>query len=50
LHPINGRTPIYLGAKGGNVGLLDGSGRWKRIQEMGTYQVWSHGANYLGNW
>jgi prepilin-type N-terminal cleavage/methylation domain-containing protein len=50
VHPINGRSPLYLGAKGGNVGTLDGSARWKRIQEMGNYQIFSGGADYKGNW
>jgi len=50
LRPINGSPPLYLGAKGGNVGLLDGSARWKKIQAMGTYQLWSNGSGYNGNW
>ena len=48
--PINGRPPLFLGAKGGNVGLLDGSARWKNIGTMGTYQIWSNGSGYNGNW
>jgi prepilin-type N-terminal cleavage/methylation domain-containing protein len=47
---INGKPPERFGALGGNVGLLDGSARWKKIQLMGTYQVFSGGAEYKGNW
>ncbi len=31
-------TPVAIGAKGGNVGLLDGSVRWKSIREMKPYR------------
>jgi hypothetical protein len=48
--PINGRSPLYLGAQGGNVGTLDGSVRWKKIQVMGNYQIFSGNADYKGNW
>lgn len=36
-------TPVELGARGGNVGLLDGSVTWKRIESMKVYsgsQIW----------
>jgi prepilin-type N-terminal cleavage/methylation domain-containing protein len=36
-------TPLELGAKGGNVGLLDGSVAWKRFDTMKLYsgsQIW----------
>ena len=36
-------TPRSIGAQGGNVGLLDGSVRWKPIQQMRVYrssQLW----------
>ncbi len=36
-------TPIDVGARGGNVGLLDGSVRWKDIRQMKIYrasQIW----------
>jgi prepilin-type N-terminal cleavage/methylation domain-containing protein len=36
-------TPLDLGARGGNVGLLDGSVAWKRIGAMNVYsgsQIW----------
>lgn len=36
-------TPRHIGAKGGNIGLLDGSVRWKSIQQMRPYrasQLW----------
>jgi prepilin-type N-terminal cleavage/methylation domain-containing protein len=50
LRNINGKPPERFGALGGNVGLMDGSARWKRIQEMGTYQVFSGGSEYKGRW
>jgi len=37
------QRPPDIGAKGGNVGRLDGSVRWKRIEEMRAYrasQLW----------
>lgn len=37
------QTPRDIGAQGGNVGLLDGSVRWKGIREMRAYrasQLW----------
>ena len=43
-HPeAYGWTPVELGAKGGNVGLVDGSVSWKRISQMRLYrgsQLW----------
>jgi len=33
------QTPADIGAKGGNVGLLDGSARWKRVNEMRVYRA-----------
>jgi prepilin-type N-terminal cleavage/methylation domain-containing protein len=43
-HPeAYGWTPRELGAKGGNVGLVDGSVSWKRIDQMKLYrgsQLW----------
>jgi prepilin-type N-terminal cleavage/methylation domain-containing protein len=50
IKPINGRTPRYLGAKGGNVGLLDGSVKWKRIEEMGDFQMYDGSSDYRANW
>ena len=47
---INGKPPERFGAAGGNVGLLDGSVKWKRIKDMGTYQIFSGGAEYKGRW
>jgi hypothetical protein len=38
------QTPRDIGARGGNVGLLDGSVAWKPIQLMRPYrasQLWS---------
>lgn len=37
------QTPVAIGAKGGNVGLLDGSANWKPIEQMTAYrasQLW----------
>ena len=37
------QTPASIGAKGGNVGLLDGSVAWKGISRMRSYvgsQIW----------
>jgi prepilin-type N-terminal cleavage/methylation domain-containing protein len=48
--PINGKPPARLGARGGNVGLLDGSVKWKKIEAMGTYQMYSGSADFRGNW
>ena len=50
ISPINGRSPKYLGAKGGNVGWLDGSVRWVKIEMMGTYKVYNSAGDYQGNW
>jgi hypothetical protein len=38
-------SPRNIGAKGGNVGLLDGSVRWKKIEQMNVYrasQLWEN--------
>lgn len=50
LKGIGGRPPSALGAKGGNVGFLDGSVIWRKIEKMGTYETWSNGSGYNGNW
>ena len=37
------QTPREIGARGGNVGLLDGSASWKDIKKMRSYrgsQLW----------
>ena len=34
-----GATAAQIGATGGNIGLLDGSVTWKRIQQMQTYRA-----------
>ncbi len=39
----NGASSVAIGAAGGNIGLLDGSVAWKRVQLMNTYrgsQLW----------
>jgi prepilin-type N-terminal cleavage/methylation domain-containing protein len=50
LSGINGKPPRLWGARGGNIGLLDGSVSWKRIELMEAHQVWSNGSGYNGNW
>ncbi len=50
LRNINGKPPQRLGAVGGNVGLLDGSVKWKRIQLMGNFQIFDGPGEYNGNW
>jgi prepilin-type N-terminal cleavage/methylation domain-containing protein len=32
------QNPLHVGAKGGNVGRVDGSAQWKRIQDMKPYR------------
>ena len=34
----NGATSVDIGAKGGNVGLMDGSVLWKGVGEMKVYR------------
>ncbi|MBL9139268.1 MAG: type II secretion system protein [Verrucomicrobiales bacterium] len=46
------QTPRDIGAQGGNVGLLDGSVRWKPIQQMRAYrasQLWENDGAF-GMW
>jgi prepilin-type N-terminal cleavage/methylation domain-containing protein len=46
------QTPVDIGAKGGNVGLLDGSVTWKNITQMRTYrtsQLWDDAGSF-GMW
>jgi hypothetical protein len=50
LRNINGKPPQRLGAKGGNVGLLDASARWKKIESMGNYAIYDGPGAYNGNW
>jgi prepilin-type N-terminal cleavage/methylation domain-containing protein len=50
LRNVNGKPPSRLGATGGNVGLLDGSVRWKPIKQMENYRVYSGPGSYYGNW
>lgn len=43
---VDGSTSITIGAKGGNVGTLDGSVRWKSIDKMDFYRgsrLWGSG-------
>jgi prepilin-type N-terminal cleavage/methylation domain-containing protein len=49
---FKGITPAQMGAQGGNVGLLDGSVVWKRIQQMRIYrgsQAWGEDG-CMANW
>jgi prepilin-type N-terminal cleavage/methylation domain-containing protein len=46
------QTPVHLGARGGNVGLLGGSVAWKDIGRMGVYrssQLWEDAGSF-GMW
>jgi prepilin-type N-terminal cleavage/methylation domain-containing protein len=46
------QTPKHVGAKGGNVGRLDGSAAWKDISRMSAYrgsQLWDEGGSF-GLW
>jgi prepilin-type N-terminal cleavage/methylation domain-containing protein len=43
-------TPLMLGAKGGNVGLLDASAAWKPIKQMGRYSIFHAGGPWIGYW
>lgn len=48
----NSQTPLHIGAKGGNIALLDGSAAWKPIQKMKAYRA-SHlweGDGAFGLW
>ncbi len=43
------KTPVVMGAQGGNVGLLDGSVTWKSVRQMATNQASSY-VFYWGYW
>jgi prepilin-type N-terminal cleavage/methylation domain-containing protein len=46
------QTPVDIGARGGNVGLLDGSVAWKEVRRMRVYrasQLWEN-AGAFGVW
>lgn len=46
------RTPVHLGARVGNVGLLGGSVAWKDIGQMGVYRspgLWGDSGSF-GMW
>lgn len=48
----NRQTPVHIGAKGGNVGKLDGSAAWKPIKAMVVYrtsQIWAEDGSF-GLW
>jgi len=45
-----GKTSQELGAVGGNVGLLDGSVAWKRIEKMKEYQLSTNQNELYGVW
>jgi prepilin-type N-terminal cleavage/methylation domain-containing protein len=42
--------PDSLGARGGNVGLVDGSASWKPMRLMEKYELYSGGGPYVGYW
>ncbi|MCL5098551.1 MAG: type II secretion system GspH family protein [Candidatus Omnitrophica bacterium] len=49
--PSEGQTSKKMGAEGGNVGLLDGSVSWKKIDSMKQiYWTWSVDGRYRGAW
>jgi prepilin-type N-terminal cleavage/methylation domain-containing protein len=50
LRGVNGKPPARLGAVGGNVGLLDGSVRWKPIKQMDSFRIYNGPGSYYGNW
>lgn len=43
-------TPIDIGAKGGNVGFLDGSVTWRPISQMKTNHAFTSPGLYYGLW
>ena len=45
-----GSTPVVLGAQGGNVGFLDGSVAWKKLNKMAPKNQASSYIFYWGNW
>jgi len=51
VYPSDGRTSRQAGAVGGNVGLLDGSVQWKRIEKMReNYWTYSLDFRHRGAW
>ena len=52
-HPeAYGQTPADIGAKGGNIGKMDGSASWKDIKQMQSFhasQIWGD-AGAFGMW
>ena len=47
---ILSKPPQRLGAVGGTVGLLDGSARWKKIQQMENFRIYDGPTAFYGNW
>jgi len=48
---VGGASSAEIGATGGNVGLLDGSVTWKKIQQMyQNYWTWSEDGGHRGAW
>ena len=45
-----GGSSQSIGAKGGNVGYLNGAVLWKPILQMGQYIDSGYGSSYLGSW
>ncbi|MCL5098081.1 MAG: type II secretion system GspH family protein [Candidatus Omnitrophica bacterium] len=51
INPSNGETSKQLGAEGGNVGYLDGSVSWKKMQNMyQNFMTFSGGGDHRGAW
>ncbi len=51
IYPSEGQTAQQMGAVGGNVGLIDGSVSWKRIEAMyPNFWTYSLDALHRGAW
>jgi prepilin-type N-terminal cleavage/methylation domain-containing protein len=42
--------PATMGARGGNVGLLDGSAAWRQAATWGRYSIFHAGGPWIGYW
>jgi len=49
-YPLQGMRPEDAGSVGGNIGYMDGSVRWKPLDEMHEYHTFQAGAQYPGYW
>jgi prepilin-type N-terminal cleavage/methylation domain-containing protein len=50
IYPGRPLPPAALGARGGNVGLLDGSASWKPTRLWGRYSIFHAGGPWIGYW